>query len=85
MKHLKKFNEGWDYNPSVVADNDLAQDIANDILPRLQKMRSEGKFVTTEVFDEYMKERGSSFELSDSVMNILVDMGFDFDIIKSEE
>lgn len=85
MKNLKKFNEKWDYTPGKVADHELAEEIANDLLPRFQKMREEGKKVTVADFDKYMEERGATFELSDSVMNILVSNGFDFDVEEDEE
>ena len=61
-----------------------AEEIANDLLPRFQKMREEGQQVTVADFDKYMEERGATFELSDSVMNMLVEMGFDFDIEKDD-
>lgn len=80
MKHLKKINEHWKYVSSKQADYELAKEIANDLFPRFQKMRKEGKRITVDFFDKYMEERGATFELSDSVMNILVEMGFDFDI-----
>ena len=84
MRHLKKFNEDWKYVPGKQADNELAEEIANDLLPRFQKMREEGQQVTVADFDKYMEERGATFELSDSVMNMLVEMGFDFDIEKDD-
>jgi hypothetical protein len=43
-------------------------------------MRSNGEIVTLSYFDKYMQERGADFNLSDSVMHHLVNMGFDFDI-----
>ena len=76
MKYLKKFNEQL---------SDLGEDIANDLLPRFQKMRNNGETVTVDIFDEYMDERGADSELSHSVMNHLVNMGFDFDIEREEE
>ena len=36
MRHLKKFNEDWKYVPGKQADNELAEEIANDLLPRFQ-------------------------------------------------
>lgn len=84
MKHLKKFNENWKYVPGKKADHELAEEIANDLFPRFQKMRREGQQVTVADFDKYMEERGATFELSDSVMNMLVEMGFDFDIEKDD-
>lgn len=72
MKHLKTFEK--------YEEIDLGEEIAQDLLPRFQKMRSEGQLVTGSDFDKYMEERGADSELSDSVMHSLVKMGFDFDI-----
>lgn len=77
MKYLKKFNEH--------KITDLGEDIAKDILPRFQKMRDNGDEVTVDIFDNYMKERGASSDVYHSVMNYLVDMGFDFDIENDED
>jgi hypothetical protein len=77
MKHLKKFNE------KVYID--LAEDIARDLYPQLVKMRKEGKVITPEFFESFMKERGSNIEYIDAVTSILVDMGFDFDIETEED
>ena len=80
MKHLKKFNE-----LRLDQASDLGEDIAKDILPTFKKMRSEGQIVTINTFDRFMKERGADVALSHSVMNHLVDMGFDLDIESEEE
>lgn len=79
MKYLKKFNE------HRLESSDLGEDIANDLLPRFQKMRKDGETVTVDIFDKYMDERGADSELSHSVMNHLVNMGFDFDVEREEE
>ena len=71
MKHLKRFNES--------KIKDLGEIIAIDLLPRFQKMRDEGNTITVDYFDQYMKERGATPDLYHSVMNYLVNMGFDFD------
>ena len=71
MKYLKKFEA---YNQS-----DLAEDIAKDILPILQKIRDEKGFFTVGMFDNYMEERNGDMKLTDEVMSYLVSMGFDFD------
>ncbi len=80
MKYLNKFNEH-----KFDEASDLGEDIANDLIGRFQKMREEGKVVTVEDFDKYMSERGADSDLSHSVMNHLVNMGFDFDIEKEED
>lgn len=84
MKHLRKFNENWQTRNNKPADYELAQEIADDLLPRLQEMRSKGEKMTLRNFDAYMEERGSSIELSDAVMHILVDKGFNFDSEEDE-
>jgi hypothetical protein len=76
MKYLRKFNE---------THFDLAQDIAEDLLPQLKKMRSEGQLITPEFFENFMKTRGAKLDIIDATMNCLVDMGFDFDIEDEEE
>ena len=77
MRYLKTFES---YN-----ELSLGEEIAQDLLPRFQKMRSEGQVVTVSDFDKYMEERGADSELSDSVMGYLVNMGFDFDIEGEED
>ena len=79
MKHLRKFNENWQPRTKVSADIELAEEIADDLLPRFQEMRSKGETITVDNFDVYMEERGSTPELADAVLHILVDKGFDFD------
>ncbi len=79
MKHLKKFNE---HRHEI---SDLGEDIANDLLPIFQEMRDNGEEITVDTFDNYMKERGARSNDYHSVMNHLVNMGFDFDIEKDEE
>lgn len=72
MKYLKTFEAHRERK-------DLATEIAEDLLPRLQKIREEkGKF-TTAMFDNYMEERGGNMALTDEVISALVNMGFDFD------
>lgn len=77
MRYLKTFES---YN-----ELSLGEEIAQDLLPRFQKMRSEGQIVTVADFDKYMEERGADSELSDSVMHYLVNMGFDFDVQGEDE
>ena len=76
MKYLRKFNE---------THFDLAQDIAEDLLPQLKKMRSEGELITPQFFENFMKTRGAKLDMIDATMNSLVNMGFDFDIEDEEE
>jgi hypothetical protein len=72
MRHLKAF-ESYE-------SKDLGEEIAQDLLPRLEKMRAGGTKITPEYFDKYMEERGAESSLIDSVMSYLVNMGFDFDV-----
>jgi hypothetical protein len=71
MKHLKTFE--------AYESKDFALEIAEDILPKIQKIREEKGIFTTSMFDNYMEERGGNMLLTDQVMSYLVDMGFDFD------
>lgn len=71
MKYLRRFNE---------THFDLAEDIANDVLPRLEELRKKGELITVEYFEKYMKDRGAKLDLIDAVISTLVSMGFDFDI-----
>jgi len=68
---IKKFNE--------MVDFDLANDIAKDLLPKLQKRREDGEEISVENFDKFMKENGADLSMTDAVINSLVDLGFDFD------
>jgi hypothetical protein len=73
MKYLKTFESYREER------KDIAQEIAEDLLPKLQKIKEEkGKF-TVGMFDNYMEERGGDMKLTDEIMSYLVDMGFDFD------
>ena len=76
MKYLKTFES---------YDDDIATKIAEDILPKIQKIRQEkGKF-TVGMFDNYMEERGGNMKLTDEIISILVSMGFDFDSSDDED
>ena len=71
MKYLKTF-EGYN-------DKSLAQEIAEDILPKLEEIKKEKGIFTVGMFDNYMEERKANMQLTDEVMSELVNMGFDFD------
>lgn len=71
MKYLKTFE--------AYESKDLALEIAEDILPKIQKIREEKGIFTTSMFDNYMEERGGNMLLTDQVMSYLVNMGFEFD------
>jgi hypothetical protein len=77
MKHLKTFES--------YKREDISEEIAKDILPKFQKMRSDGQEVTIDDFDRYMKERGADSDTIDSVMHYLINIGFDFDINNEDE
>jgi hypothetical protein len=59
--------------------SDIAEDIAEDLLPKLQKIKDEKGIFTVGMFDNYMEERGGDMKLTDEIMSNLVNMGFDFD------
>ena len=71
MRYLKTF-EGYN-------DKSLAREIAEDLLPKLQKIRDEKGIFTVGMFDNYMEERKGDMKLTDEVISELVEMGFQFD------
>lgn len=71
MKYLKTFES--------YSEKGLAQEIAEDILPKLQEIKKEKGIFTVGMFDNYMEERKGDMRLTDEVMSELVNMGFDFD------
>lgn len=73
MKYLKTFEA---YGK---IDSDIHEDIAIDLLPKLQKIKNEKGYYTVEDLEKYMKERGADDIMVSSVMSYLVSMGFDFD------
>jgi hypothetical protein len=75
MKYLKKF-ENY---------KNLTDEIAEDLLPKLQQIKDEKGTFTSVDFDEYMKERGSDLKTIDLVASSLVNMGFDFDVEDEED
>lgn len=79
MKYLKTFEA---YGK---IDSDIHEDIAVDILSKLEELRAEKGSYTVEDFEAYMKERGADETMIDSVMSYLVGMGFDFDTEEEEK
>ena len=71
MKYLKAFEK---YR------TDIAEEIAIDLLPKLQKIKDEKGIFTVGMFDNYMEERNADMKLTDEIMSYLVNMGFDFDV-----
>lgn len=65
--------------------NDIAEDIAIDLLPKLQKIKDEKGIFTVGMLDNYMEERNADMKLTDEIMSYLVNMGFDFDVDDSED
>ena len=76
MIHLKTFEN---------YSTDITEDIAEDLLPKLEEIRSEKGSLTVSDFDEYMKQRGADSHTIDLVMSNLVNMGFDFDSEETED
>jgi hypothetical protein len=76
MKYLKTFEN---------YTTDITEDIAEDLLPKLEEIRSEKGSLTVSDFDEYMKQRGADSHTIDLVMSNLVSMGFDFDSEETED
>lgn len=74
---IKRFNE--------MVDFDLAGDIANDLLPKLQAKRASGEKISASNFDVFMKEHGADLSMTDAVIASLVDMGFDFDVESEDD
>ena len=70
MKYLKTFESHG---------KSLAEEIAEDLLPKLQKIKDEKGIFTVGMFDNYMEERKGNMKLTDEVISSLVNMGFDFD------
>jgi len=70
MKYLKTF-ENYD---------NFTDEIAEDLLPKLQQIRDEKGSFTMEDFENYMNQRGSDLKTIDLVASSLVNMGFDFDV-----
>jgi hypothetical protein len=81
MKFLKDFSS-WCVES---VDWVLADEICDDILPKLQYMRDNGELITPEFFENYMKKRGADLKLIDFVMSELVSRGFDFDVEKGDD
>ena len=75
MRYLKTFE----------SHNDIAEEIAIDLLPKLQKIKDEKGIFTVGMFDNYMEERNADMKLTDEIMSHLVNMGFDFDTNEDDD
>lgn len=73
MRYLKKFEA---YGKM---DSDIHEDIAKDILPKLQKLKDEKGSFTIQDYMKYMEEKGADPMMVDCVASYIVNMGFDFD------
>lgn len=73
MKHLRTFEA---YGK---VDSDIHEDIAKDILPKLQKIKDEKGIFTIQDYMKYMEEKGADPMMVDCVASYIVNMGFDFD------
>lgn len=78
MKHLRTFEA---YGK---VDSDIHEDIAKDILPKLQKLKDEKGIFTIQDYMKYMEEKGADPMMVDCVASYIVNMGFDFDIERGE-
>jgi hypothetical protein len=76
MKYLKTFEN---------YSTDITEDIAVDLLPKLEEIKDEKGSFTVSDFDEYMKQRGADSHTIDLVMSNLVSMGFEFDSEETED
>lgn len=74
MRYLKKFEA---YGKM---DSDIHEDIAKDILPKLQKLKDEKGSFTIQDYMRYMEEKGADPMMVDCVASYIVNMGFDFDV-----
>lgn len=74
MRYLKKFEA---YGKM---DSDIHEDIAKDILPKLQKIKDEKGIFTIQDYMKYMEEKGADPMMVDCVASYIVNMGFDFDV-----
>ena len=80
MKYLKKFEPVSGDLKFFESYNDIAEEIAIDLLPKLQKIKDEKGIFTVGMFDNYMEERNADMKLTDEIMSYLVNMGLDFDV-----
>lgn len=78
MKYLKTFES---YGK---IDSDIHEEIAKDILPKLQKLKDEKGSFTIEDYMKYMEEKGADSMMIDCVASYIVNMGFDFDVNEEE-
>lgn len=79
MKYLKTFEA---YGK---LDTDIHEDIAKDILPKLQKIKDEKGSLTIQDYIKYMEEKGADPMMVDCVASYIVNMGFDFDIENKDD
>ena len=75
MNHLKTFE----------SHSDIALDIDEDLLTKLQKIKDEKGIFTVGMFDNSMEERNADMKLTDEIMSHLVNMGFDFDTNEDDD
>jgi hypothetical protein len=83
LKHLMSpFNESFEYDKDSRGNTDHTETekIATEILPRLEKMRSDGESVTVRVLDNMLDKLNIHKGKFDSVMHHVVDKGFDLDM-----
>jgi hypothetical protein len=72
-----------DLNINIIKESgsiNLELDIANDLLPSVQKQKSESGRFTVKDLEHHMLERGANLQMIDNVVSELVELGFEFDI-----
>jgi hypothetical protein len=75
FKYMRKDSDKS--NESVSQEYSLK--IADNLLPIFKKIKSERGYYSGLDYERYMRKNGYNSDVSHSVMNLLVDKGFDFD------
>ena len=83
VKSFNNFNESTKYGSYGVTD--IAEDISEDIIGKLEAIKKERGSFTIQDFIDYMEERGSDDKTTDDVMHYLVNKGFEFSSEETEE
>lgn len=68
----------------IVSTMNIPRDIAEDLLPQIEKQKTENGKYTVEDLEKFMQQKGADLELVDAVISELVEMEFEFDIEHDE-